>query len=162
MDDHDVAHLAGVLDGAGRISVSISKEDSYAVGYRFRPYIRVHRPPDDDALLGKLDAYADEYAVRYTINNQGDGMIFEIHDSENIERFLEPVLPWLVTTYEPSIIMLDKILPALRDGKDKTKQGLYELAGYADELREVHHRGQKTKHTQAHFADEWESEIAVR
>lgn len=159
MDDHDVAHLAGVLDGAGRISAGISKENGYAVGYRYKPYVRIHRPENDSAMLGKLDAYAEEYGVRYNLIEKTESVMFRISDPDVIERFLEPLLPWLVTTYEPAIIMLEEVLPALREDKHKTKDGLYELAGYADELREVHHRGRKTKYSQEYFADEWADEF---
>lgn len=163
MDQTDIAHLAGVWDGAGAITVHIGKSDRYSIGYQFRPILRLHHPADDEVLLGKLDAYCEEYGVKYNLkdrsNERSETVVFQIIQHESIERFLTPLLPHLVSTYYDACLMLEEILPAVREGRHKTKQGLFDLLDVADELRSSARHGSQPKYTKDYFATEWKGDI---
>lgn len=160
MDGHDLAHLAGVVDTAGAITVNISKEDDYAIGYRFRPMLKLHRPQWDDVLMGKLDAYAEAEGIQYTVYDAHDSTVFEITHPESIKRFLGPLQRYMVSQYDAADLMLTTVLPAVADDEHKTKAGLYRLAGVGDQLRARGRANQKAKYDQAYFADEWNIEAA--
>lgn len=163
MEDTEIAHLAGVLDAVGTVSVHVSKNDRYSIGYQYQAVVRVIRPMDDnDPLMGKLMAYSDELGVKHSISEKShgpdsDSKSYEwfCKNPESIRRFLEPMLPYLVTQYEKAVIMLEQIVPRIEDGLHREKQGFYELMEFADMIREDNRRGTELKYTQDYFAEEW-------
>ncbi|WP_372611697.1 hypothetical protein [Halomonas sp.] len=161
MQPTDIAHLAGIFDASGTITVHISEEESYAIGYRYKPMLRMHRPPWDGPLMGKLDEYCEENHVRYWVNDDereaDESYEFVVTDPHSIVNFLDPMLEYFVTKYEPSIVMGD-ILAGVAEDKHKTKAGLIELAEKADELREYSRHGPDSKHTAEYFRSLWKNE----
>jgi len=156
MEEADVAHLAGLFDGAGSVTVHIGKDESYPLDYRYQPAIRLYRAKTDEAMLGKLDAYCEDYGVQYHLNDKDETVMFEVSNLDSIQRFLEPILPWLVTHHQDARLMVEEILPAIEENRHKTKDGFYELAGYADTLRGGPGKGRKAKYTQKFFKEKWE------
>jgi len=160
MKENKLAHLAGAFDIAGTVTVRVSKESDYSIGYSYQPIINIYRPKDvQDPIMGKVTEYCDEQVVKYTITeqSQGDGTettsyTWVCKDRDSIEAFLEPLLPHLVTNYRPAMIMLETILPKVREGQHTSKEGFYELMGILDRLRPEHHG---SKYTQEYFAEEW-------
>jgi hypothetical protein len=67
------------------------------------------------------------------------------------------MLPYLVTEYESSVIMIEQILPRIEDGLHTEKQGLYELMEFADMVRETNprRRSPELKYDQDYFAEAW-------
>ena len=155
------AHLAGVFDSAGSIRLRVKKDSDYTLGYTLRPKLRLGRPTDEDPVLGKLLAYCDENGVKYSIiesNKRDDGtsaIKWVVTDPDSIEQFLEPMMDYLVTNYFRAEMMLDVILPAIRDGKHTNKEDFYELVGLADELRDDQTARKDAKYTQEYFEDKW-------
>jgi hypothetical protein len=164
MHETDIAHLAGVFDAVGTATVHVSKNDKYRIGYRYQPVIRLHRPIDEEAMMGKVMAYADEAGVRYHVKEKsgsGDGPssnVFSVNDAENIQRFLEPLTDYLVTALEPSLILLEDVLPAVQQGEHHTKAGFLSLMAPAERLREASHHGPEPKYTKSYFEELWEEE----
>lgn len=156
MNVADVAHIAGLLDGSGTINVQITEDDTTSLGYRYRPYVTIHRPLEDKATIGKLDAYAEECTANYNLIERDTTMQFRVSNVASIERFLLPLAEWLVTRQEAAQIMLNKIVPRVEAGDAESKDGFYELVGVADNLRKSQHSNRPTKYTQEHFADVWD------
>lgn len=162
MEDTSIAHLAGVFDTIGTVTVHVSENDKYRIGYQFQPVLRLIRPMNDDPLLGKVMAYCEENGVRYSLSEKshGPGADTKSHewvckDPDSIERFFEPMLPYLVTKYEPAMVMIKEITPRVKDDKHLEKEGLYELMEYADMIREPIRRGTEIKYSQKYFEKEW-------
>lgn len=165
VDDTDIAHLAGVLDAAGTVTVHVTKNKRYSIGYQYSAVVELSRPAnDDDPLLGKLLAYCDEYGVRYKlsegVNDDGGGSTsyrWACNSPDNIGRFLEPILPYLVTEYESAVLVLEQIIPRMEDGLHTEKAGFYELMEFADAVRHSNPRSrrQDLKYDQDYFAEEW-------
>lgn len=153
MDDTDIAHLAGYVDAKGRLTVHIRTNDQYRIGYEFLPLIRIHVPLDDESMLGKLDAFADEKGVRYSLNRKDDmGLaVFEVRDRDGIERFLHPLMKYLVSDYHDAEFLLTQAIPAMRSGQHLTKPGFYRLVKLSEPLRDQ----KNTKYTAEHFEAEW-------
>lgn len=154
MNDEDIAHLAGVLDAAGIISVVIAKRTHYELGYEYRPVIRLRRPIRETALMGKLDAYAEEVGVEVYIQEDNNKWELEVYGAENIRPFLEPLVPHLLSRYEPAVIMLEKVLPGMAEEKHLDERGFVELVGLADKLRE-YTSGKDATYNQDYFEKEW-------
>lgn len=167
MEPTDIAHLAGVFDAVGSVTVHVTKNQKYSLGYQYQPLVRLHRPPDHEALLGKFSAYADDQGVRYHISEKSHGgdrtsqsYEFVVNDAESIRRFLAPMMPFLVTNLEPADIMLGQVLPAIEADDHRSKHEFVKLMGPADRLREATQKGADPKYTQAYFEDEWNIEVS--
>jgi len=155
VNNEDLAHLAGVFDGGGSITANIGKDDNYAVGYRFIPLISISRPKDDLAMLGKIDAFCDEYGVQYHTRETDSSTVISVTSPDSIMRLTDELLPWIVSLHDSAILMRDKVLPLLEETDVQSRETFYELVGYADELRKRSRHGPPSKYTQSYFADEW-------
>ena len=163
MEDTEIAHLAGFIDAVGSVTVHVSKNDSYKLGYNYTPVVRASRPMNDnDPLLGKLLEYADEQGVRYSLSEKShakdrDSMSYEFFCKrpDGVKRFLEPLLPYLVAKYEPALILLEHVIPRIEDGLHLEKEGFYELMEFADAIRQNDRQKSIKKYDQEYFANEW-------
>lgn len=162
MEDAQIAHLAGVMDAVGSITVHIQQREQYSTGHEFRPVVRIIRGERHAILIGKLDEYASQQGVHATITEKEKGYEFVIYDAEQIERFLRPMMPYLVSAHEPATVMLEEVVPAVKDDKHLTKQGLYDLVGHVETLRATTARGDDAKYTQEYFEKEFGDEITTR
>lgn len=166
MEEADIAHLAGVIDGIGNgaVTVQVTKSDSYDIGYQYKPVVRFHRAESDAALLGKIDAYCEQQHVQYKLKERTDTasrLVFEIIDLDSIKRFLEPLMPYLVTVHYNAALVLEDVIPAIRNERHTNKQGFYDLMSIADELRSGTTKGREPKYTKDYFAEQWEDEITT-
>lgn len=163
MEETQIAHLAGAFDVTGVLNVYINKEEGYKVGYRMTPLCRMTFPVErEDPLLGKMISYCEEQNVQYhlneTFNDQEEkstSQRIEIKKPHSIEAFLLPLLDHLVTHYEAAIIMLEQIVPRIKDDLHKEKDGFYEIMQFADVLREKSNHTSRTKYTAEYFSEEW-------
>jgi len=162
MEDIHIAHLAGVFDAVGTITGHITKKESQQFNYRFDPLVRLYRPADQEALLGKFDAYCEEQTLQYSssvIDRSGtETYVMNIKKPDAIERFLMPMMPYFAVKHEYAEIMLDRVLPLVRTDQHLTKEGFYELVGYTEILRETGRHG-TAKYTQEFFEEEWEESL---
>lgn len=160
MEETEVAHIAGFIDGAGQITAHVHKAADYKIGYTFSPAIIIHLSNHEETMLGKLDAYCEDNFVEYKANEQQSGSFrWQIFNPDGILRFLEPLYPHLVSRHYEATLMMEEVIPAVKENKDKNKQGFYELVKIADELRSVTSYGQDPKYTQEFFADEWQDDL---
>lgn len=145
-----------------KVTVHITKNERYALDHEFRPMVRFPLPGKtvtDERLVGKLDAYCDEYGVKHSFTEQTDRYVFEVRDPDSIERFLEPMMNYLVRRYEESELMIVEILPAIRDGQHREKEGFIKLLRVSAPLRDEPKAGEG--HTAEKFEEMWDVEISA-
>lgn len=159
MKETDIAHLAGLIDGTGNISVRVSKVDGYKLGYTLRPEISIRRHTEDDPVLGKIVAYCDEYGVQYSDfeeeKKNGTVVSISVKELDSVSKFLEPLLPYLVTKYFLAEAMVEQIIPSMKDGKHREKEGFLELMKLVEEFRNYSTNKGKKKYDYDYFAEEW-------
>ncbi|MDB2240823.1 hypothetical protein [Halorubrum ezzemoulense] len=161
MDDTQEAHLAGVFDAAGGVALRVSKDKTYKLNYNLRPHLSLRRYNEEDPILGKLMEYSDEKSVKYSIgektgqNQENPSISWTVTDPDSVGRFLEPLMNHLVTNYFRAELMLEVVIPSLRNGDHLNKQGFYELVGVAEKLREGKQLRVEPKYTQDFFEEEW-------
>lgn len=162
VEPEQIAHLAGAFDMAGNITLRVTKSSDFSLGFTMRPTVYMTYPVrESEALMGKVDAYCEDQGVAATINQtnkEGESsyrLTIEGKENNYIERFLKPLMPYLITKYRPAILMLDEVLPRIEDGQHKNKEGFVELMGYADELRKGRTNRGRLKYTQEWFEEEW-------
>jgi len=162
VEEKHIAHLAGYFDAAGTVRIRVIKEEGYKLGYHLHPLLSIRRPDKSDPILGKLVSYCDDNAVRYGVRdvshgsgNTGQSVEFAVRKADSVERFLEPMMEYLVTKYFESEMMIEAVVPAIKSDQHRTKEGFIELMGYADDLRKPTSDGRKPKYTQEYFEELW-------
>jgi hypothetical protein len=162
VEDTDIAHLAGVIDGGGGITVKVIKNSNYKIGYTIKPVVRLLRSDGEDPIFGKLVAYCEEMGVKYTISEKSHGSDrgststqFEVNGQENVKRFLGPIMKYLVSRYFQAEGVVDYLIPELEKGTHRTEQGFYELMELIDDIRNPNQEGRQIKYTQKFFAEEF-------
>ena len=163
MEPEEVAHLAGVFDAIGTITVHITEDKSYGVGYRFVPILQMVRPENkEDPLLGKIIEYCEENNahyqfsdVSYNNNHEKKSHKWTCRGTHNIRNFLEPILPYLVSKYEQAMMMLEEILPRVEEDMHREKDGFYELMYFVDSIRGTSKSGKKIKYDRDYFTEKW-------
>jgi hypothetical protein len=135
--------------------VHVSANERYKIDYELRPRVRIKVPSEDTTILGKFDAYCEEYGVKYgsSTSQNSEAEIIEIRNPESIRRFLEPVLPWLVARFEEADLMADEIAPAVEAGRHQEKEGFLELLERSAPLRSSPKSG--AGHTVEEFEERW-------
>jgi hypothetical protein len=162
VDETDLAHLAGVFDAAGTLSIHIAKDDSYKNGYKFTAMARMNRPANNnDPVIGKLMAYCEDHGISYKLNEkESDRFASRSYEwicqkPDDLERFLRPLMPYLVTHYERAVLMLEEIIPRMQDGLHTEKAGFLDLMEYADAIRESYSRNKDLQYDKSYFENEW-------
>jgi hypothetical protein len=162
VNETDLAHLAGVFDGAGTLSIHIAKDDSYRIGYKFTAMARMNRPANNnDPVMGKLMAFCEEYGVSHKLNEvESDRFASKSYEwicqkPDSLERFLEKLAPYFVTHYERTVLMLEEIIPRMQDGLHTEKAGFLELMEYADAIRSSYSRNKDLQYDKDYFEELW-------
>lgn len=158
----DIAHLAGVFDAVGNISIRISKCETNRLNYRLRPIIEIARPNENDPVLGKFMEYCEEHGVKYKLKEKKiyddeDNTHFKlsIRDANDIKSFLEPLQPFLVTRYFDAELMITEVVPAIQNDEHLNKNGFYKLVVAAEQLRANSSKNVSSKYTREFFAEKW-------
>lgn len=163
VEDEQIAHLAGVIDSSGSVTIRVRKDTDYRLDYTLSPQVSVRRANEEDPILGKLMAYCEEHGVKFSTVENSHGADEErtsielvVKDMDSVERFLEPLMDYLVTKYYPAEAILEYVIPAIREGEHTTEEGFIELMGIADEIRSAtaERRG-GVKYTQEYFKEKW-------
>jgi len=161
MNSEEIAHLAGVLDAAGRVTVHVHKNDGYRLGYELVPVIRITINTNDELLLGKLYAYADENGVHvkeYERKN-ASSTVLGVRDRRSIERFLEPMVDYLVTNFEAAMLLLEEILPRIEAGEHLERESFMQLVELVEPIRLPARN--KQSYDLAYFEDLWSEDATA-
>lgn len=156
MADTQIAHLAGAFDEAGILNVNIAEIEKYTVGYDFRPLCKFTHSPEseDDPLFGSVLEYCEKQGViAQTYETETGSQMVEIKQPDQIERFLAPLSHFLLSKYDKVGVMLNEIIPAVREQKHREKKSFYELMEHVDKFNTQHGR---VKYDQAYFKEEWD------
>lgn len=155
-----------MLEAVGTATVHVSENDSYRIGYQYQPIVRLHRREDEEAILGKFGAFAEEVGAHHYVSTKSHGedrnresLEFAINDADSIERFLAPLHEFLVTNIEVVGVLLGDIFPAVQDGDHLTKAGFLDLMVYAETVRDATRKGPEKKYTREFFENEWATEV---
>jgi len=159
MENNWLWYIAGAFDSVGTLSAKIQEDDRRSVGHQFQPKLTLSRPKSREVVFGMLDEYATESGAKYHIEEMENSLRLVINDAQSIERFLTPITPGIVQQEREVEIMLEEIIPALKEDKHTTKEGFVEIMESVDELRESVQTKGSPKYTSTHFKKKWAGEI---
>lgn len=161
MKDKQIAHLAGVFDIAGTINVYISEDTDFSLGYKIQPTCRLSYPKkNENPLMGKVVAYCEDAGVKYSFfevshgtDKTGKSERVEITNLQDINRFLEPMMPYLVANHEIAVIMLGEVIPRMEDKIHHDVAGFIEVMKYADAIRKRSQHDSRLKYDKTYFEE---------
>lgn len=147
------AYIAGLIDGDGTPQVSIKKDDEYAVGFGLDSYIRISRKKAFSIQL--LDDWLIKNSINASVRQYDDRYELTVGKIEDIERFLDLLVPYIQDMYYEFELLLEDLIPKIKEGYHReSKENFLEVVDSIDELREI--QGSSSKYTADWFRDEWE------
>lgn len=147
-------YLAGFFDGAGKIRPVIHESDTSPTGYNLSLRVGMTRSWLRDSSINSIISLIEEQDIEYNINKQGKRTSIHITEVDSIEKFLQYIQPYLISNFEISQLTLQKILPAMKDGYHKTKQGVHDIVALYEMVIES---GEDRKYTSSYFQEQWDS-----
>lgn len=153
--------FAGLIDGDGSIKLNIGSKPKMKYDYLLNPSISLEAEVRSfnefnnfmDQLCSKLNiTYTKQHTKRH-----GNPYIFRwsITGIKNVERLLKSIQPYLIWKRDQCDIMLNEILPRMKEGKHLTKEGIIEIMYYADILASLHGKNSRRKYSENYFRGLW-------
>lgn len=148
-------YIAGFLDAEGCIHPGIYQSRRMAIGYGVHPETRIEIRKGKP-VLNEIQDYLADHGITATVWEEKEARILSANGAKDVERLLVLVLPHLCVKYNQAIIMLDKILPLMKQGKHLTREGFVEIMRYVDILSvEKGPNGPRRKYTETYFRNLW-------
>jgi hypothetical protein len=152
MEKSQLAQLAGYVDGAGTVGVTVAKREQYKIGYAIRPVVKISLKHESDLMVGKILAYADENGIE--VEEKDNRLIVE--GRQPVEAFLSPLVNYLVTKYDQTLLLLDVLFPMMEREYHLDRDGFIEAMEVVDEIRGYNeNRGTEVKYDKEYFEDLW-------
>ena len=148
------SYIAGLIDGTATVSVSCSKDSTYAMGYALQAQIKFHRK--EPFGLQVLDEWAQNNGIFVSIRQYDDRYEVQIGKLHDLERFMEEIVPYVQDSFDQFHIMLDGLLEKLQNGYHReSKENFIEIMEIADEVNSYNKR-RNSKYTADFFREEWD------
>jgi len=159
-------YIAGMVDGDGEISSLISQVDDHKMDYRIQPHFKVVQTGNSMWNVMKvLESFSERNNISYSTreikhgnDDWNDGFSFTITEVESSIKFLNSINDYLVVKRKQANIMLNEILPRMKQEVHKNKQGFLEIMHWRDVMNS-YKGGQRGKYNLEYFEDEWNIEI---
>jgi 5-methylcytosine-specific restriction protein A len=120
-------YIAGMFDGLCRYRPSIAEDTEYQLGYSMYPTARLARGGVGSAMIESLRNFCRTYDLTYGDSSKGNSLGFVFTGANAIRRVLDVVFPQLLVLAEPSVSLVEDILPRFDAGVNREKQGFYDL-----------------------------------
>lgn len=154
------AYVAGVFDATSSVSVSVTTQRNTLTGYTIVPRIQLQRQQRD--LIGVVDEWALEHGVNGTLRERetssGIHYKYTVQSRDDVEQLLKLIEPFIVVKHDTIQIILNEVLPRLRDGVHRDKEGFIETMEYVDMVREST-KTKNYKYDADYFREEWSDEL---
>ena len=154
------SYVAGIMDATASVTVVVGSQPNARLGYRIVPRIQLQRHQPD--LVGVVDEFAMEHGIRGKVKERetstGTKYVYTIESRDDVEKFLELVEPFLLVKHDPVQIILNEVMPRLREGRHSTKEGFIETMEYVDMVRETT-GATSQKYSKEYFEKEWADDL---
>ena len=149
-------YVAAVIDFGSNFRANIIKRSDAKIGYNIA--VEIHVNSNSEIGLGFLDEFLMDHQINPNIreDSKSDSYRLEINRRDDVEKLLLLVHPFILVRAEVVNITLEKLIPKLNEGVQKTEEGFYELVGHVDEIRSQTITRREPKYTQEYFKDEFD------
>lgn len=131
-----LGYMAGALDGGGTLSVSIAKSSNTSVGYRLMLVCRIERA--EKALPKAFADFCDMMGVDGTLKEKSNGnWAFTVSSLDDVQEFVALLEPYLIVKKERAQVLLDEVIPRMRNRDHHSTDGILELMPYVDTVNGV-------------------------
>jgi len=150
-------YIGGMFDAEGCIKTGPVKTDDVAIGYH--AFVQSVISNNDKPLIEGLQKWADEIGIDAKVyrNKQGkwdDTFTFQIQRIDDVEIFLETLQPYLIVKQRQCDIMLNDVIPLIKNGAHLRKEGFLEVMYHVDRINE-NKGGNRGDYTLDYFEDLW-------
>lgn len=146
-------YMAGALDFGSHMKVSMKSRDDMKHGVEIEPQIIFHNT--DPGVIGFMDDFCMEHGLSPRMRIKEKTNRLEIGRRDDIRDLLYLLRPFVLARAPVVEIFLEDLLPGLDRGLISTEDGLIELAGYIDEIREHTPQRSDVKYTQDYFKEKF-------
>jgi hypothetical protein len=122
------SYMAGVVDSIGNFSSSTTKNDEVGIGYHLKVRFTLRRAPD--TVENMFSEWLTERGIFHDIHRG----VLRVHKKDDLEQLCIILQPFVVETIEDTQLMLEEILPRLRNERHLTEEGLVETMYYTEQL----------------------------
>lgn len=152
------AYVAGLLDGAGRITIGISQTEDYEVGFSFSPRVEFTLTDCPPELDESLTAYFDSLGLSYGKNTRGATTTYSIQRISEVEQLLEAMGGELIRHFYTANEFYSDIIPRVKEGEHTDEEGFYQLVQNAEraiaQSGRLRHQNDSVKYTSEFFEEE--------
>lgn len=158
MADLQSVYMAGVIDSSKSISIRVQKRSSQTnFGYVIEPIFML--TTENEMLLKLADDWMELNDIDRRHNKSESSYNITITKRDELIVLLETVHPYLMVYDEAVTILLDDIIPALRDGKHTKKDGFVDLM--VDVERFYRSAGRESpKYDREYFVELWNDDLS--
>lgn len=151
-------YMAGVFDFRGSLGISVSKNQTYAVGYAIQTQLTFTY--SDPAGIGYIEDWCRDHEMNPTVREKDSGgWRLELTQREDSQRFCRLVSPYLVVRPEQARLYAEVLVPAMEQGKTGSKDGFIRLVEVIDQIDELNPRPRSRKYDEAYFRDLWADDL---
>jgi hypothetical protein len=162
-----ISQMAGFFDAEGSIKFDIQTDTTHKLEYSCRPNLMAGQNENRTILEKIFETYCSFLNISYTdyrrkaeSSDRNPSIECRVYGSNNIRKFLTPLLPLLYEKRRQAVIMLRELLPRYEDDVHLTKEGFIEMMKWKGELdREKPMGDDDRKYTVEYFEDLWRDEI---
>lgn len=153
--------FAGLVDGDGSIKLNIGIKPKMKHDYLLNPSVSLEAEVRSFNEFNEfMDQLCSTLNITYTTQHtkrHGNPYLFRwsITGINNVEKILEFIRPCLIWKREQCDVMLNEILPRMKEGKHLTKEGIIEIMYHADVLANLHGKGSRRKYSENYFRELW-------
>lgn len=147
------SYVAGVVDYGSNLQVSVESRNDAAIGYRITPSMYVSNT--DKVALGFLDEFCENHGIQPRLRETDTSYRLYISRRDDLQHFLQLIQPYVIARAEAVNIMIDDLIPGLKEGKQSERRDFLDLMEYVDQIREHLTTRGDPKYTEDYFRDEW-------
>lgn len=155
-------YLAGIWDGDGTIQLKIQRDSRLKNYYQLNPSVSTSLVSGEIEMFNSLfDTFCKRNGIRYCLNKvkkENRKVIYRwlVTGINHVEKFLNLLKPYLILKQKECRIMLEEIMPRMKEKKHLTEEGILDIMQFADKLAKLHgHQRNGRKYSQKYFQELW-------
>lgn len=147
-------YMAGAFDFGSNFTVRTKHRDDSKFGIIVSPQILFDST--DAAVLGFIDEFCMNHGIEPRLREQDTNYRLSITARDDVRDFLKLIRPYVLSRSPEVEILLDDLIPALENRVQSTEEGMLEVMGYVDKIREHTTQRSEVKYTQDYFRDKFD------
>lgn len=158
-------YIGGLFDAEGEVKCDIQKNSNgRGQDFYFTPAVRLAQAGSEDRLTRLLEEFCDSLGVNCHIRNEKsrngwqDTVRWSVSNRDGVETVLKTIRDRTIVKRKQIDIMLDEIIPRLRERKHTNKRGFLEVMAWKD-IMDGYKSGSRGRYNLRYFEREWDMKL---